>query len=255
MIHLKTYESFDIDKYKAFISKYKKSDYISVRSLKTMKELGIERAFSKMKEDVTKCYHFFKRIDTELLDELLLEVEHEYATIKDGNIQYKVSVRPEYPLKDFTVIVEHYGKWKSEVDVVDHIIRNITSEEETERQKIKDNRNDSWYRYTFSRMKWMNYYENVKINPVIKITLNLGIDIDDIYYNPFGGGEEPHQIKDRRKKITDIKKLLEEEIFIRYLDYMGYHNTTFTVQQVNNSYYDTGNSVSFEIKLKDFIKK
>jgi len=78
MKYLKTYklfESINLDDYEDFISKWKKSGgYISRNTVKKMDEIGIKHEyFSKVKNDIDRCYSFFGKNDIELLSDLMLE--------------------------------------------------------------------------------------------------------------------------------------------------------------------------------------
>ena len=178
MIHLNTFEDLDIDKYKSFIKKYKKTDYISKRTIKTMKELGIKDAFSRIKKGVNDAYKIFNKQDKSLLDDLFLYVEDDFNT----KIVYNwcsIKVEPDFPLNDFTIVASHDGtlpskngdKLDDEINIVDSIIRNIDYVADDKRRELKEkrDRSDSWYKYQISRMVGKDIYDNVKISPIISL--------------------------------------------------------------------------------------
>ena len=161
MKHLKLYEELDIEKYKSFIKKYKKTDYISVRSIKTMKELGIKDGFDRIKKAVTSCYRIFNKQNMSLLDDLFLYVEDDFKA-KILYRWYSINVQPDFPLDDFTLVASHDGSLPSkngkeldkEINMVDNIIRNIDSVADTKRSQLKnrEDKGDSWFKYQISRM-------------------------------------------------------------------------------------------------------
>ena len=252
MLYIKTYEDLDIDKYKSFIKKYKKSDYISTKTIKTMKELGIKNAFNEIEKRVYDCYRFFNKQDNELLDDLFLYVEDDFNA-KVSHNWCSLKVIPSFPLSEFNLVItmddsglpSKAGKiLDDEINVVDHIIRNIDSVVDDKKREVKDSdRSDSWIRYTSSSMRGKNFFENVKIFPVIslQIKFNEGMEYD------LDGSEYEQKRKDIWKKKDSLKKFLKEDIIDRYFRAMGY-NIDFEIGEVS-SYYSLDN-VNYDIKCK-----
>lgn len=253
MIYLKTYEELDIDKYKAFIKKYKKSDYISTKTIKTMKELGIKDTFVKIEKKVSDCYKFFNKQNSELLNDLFLYVEDDFNA-KVIYSWFSLKIELDFPLKGFNLTItkddsglpSKAGKiLDDEINVVDHIIRNIDSSVDDENRKLKDSdRSDSWVRWTSSRMRGKNFFEKVKIFPVISLQIQLNENSE----NDFGDEEYEQKKIDFRKKREELKKFLKEDIIDRYFRAMGY-NIDFEISETNYNNYLT-NNLSYDIKCK-----
>lgn len=66
MNYLTTFEAFDIEKYREFAKKYKKTGYISKGSIKKLEEMGIKASeFQKMCGCISKYVKFLERTDFE----------------------------------------------------------------------------------------------------------------------------------------------------------------------------------------------
>ena len=96
------HKNFDIDKYNKFIQKYKKSDYLSKINLKTMKEIGIEYSFPRIYKNVENCISFFKKQNEDLLEDLLIEIKHDF-NCDFVYIDYYLKVKNEFPLSDLEI--------------------------------------------------------------------------------------------------------------------------------------------------------
>jgi len=257
MLHLKIYEDLDIDKYKSFIKKYKKTDYISKRTLKTMKELGIKDSFGRIKKGVSECYRMFNKQNRILLNDLFQYVEDDF-NVKVLYSWYSIRIEPDFPLKDFTLVVSHDGtlpskngkKLDTEINIVDNIIRNIESVADDKRRELKDreNKGDSWYKWQILRMAGKDIFDNVKILPIMSIQIQLvdtEYDYDDIE-------DYDNMERKRRESVSkirsELKDYLKEDIIDRYLKTIGI-NVDYVINETNNSWYSL-TDVTYEIRFK-----
>lgn len=254
MLHLKTYE--DIDKYKSFINKYKKSGYISKRTLKTMKELGIKDAFGIIKNKVSICYKIFNKQNRTLFDDLFQYAEDDF-NVKALYNWYSIRVEPDYPLKGFTLVVSHDGtlpskngeKLDSEINIVDNIIRNIESVADDKRRELKDRENkmDNWYKYQASIMSKKDIFDNVKILPSMSIQIQLpNTDFD---YEDIEEYERIRKVKSENsyKIKNELKKYLKDDIIDRYLKTIGI-SIDFDILDIGGWYND--DYVTYEVRFK-----
>ena len=255
MLYIKTYEDLDIDKYKSFIDKYKRTDYISKRTLKTMKELGIKDAFGRIKKGVSECYKIFNKQNRILLNDLFQYVEDDFD-VKVLYNWYSIRVEPDFPLRDFTLVVSHDGtlpskngkKLDSEINIVDNIIRDIESVADDKRRELKErDRGDYFYKYQVRRMDKKDIFDNVKILPSMSIQIQLpNTDFD---YEDIEEYERIRKVKSENsyKIKNELKKYLKDDIIDRYLKTIGI-SIDFDILDIGGWYND--DYVTYEVRFK-----
>lgn len=203
MKYLKTYklfESINLDDYEDFISKWKKSGgYISRNTVKKMDEIGIKHEyFSKVKNDIDRCYSFFGKNDIELLSDLMLEVFDEVPSISQESANYSFGIKCASSKYDDHVNIGYPVSYNSEgkmftawepsthhhlmdKDVLlEKLIRTIivdrenliTKEERDLEERIK--KKDKHYyigmsKATISHLKSTSPFRSLNVNPVIYI--------------------------------------------------------------------------------------
>jgi len=215
------HKNFDIDKYNKFIQKYKKSDYLSKRNLKTMKEIGIEYSFPRIYKNVENCISFFKKQNEDLLEDLLIEIKHDF-NCDFVYIDYYLKVKNEFPLSDLEIHITT----DDIKELTDLVIKDVdkTVNYEIERAKGKKG---SWEEYVSNRLREYEFIDKLKVYPC----LNLKLEFSKI---------DSYSEVDR-KKVSDnyykVRDVLKDEIVPRYLNAMGY-NQKFDLFATEVNYYD-----------------
>lgn len=147
MKHLKTHEGFEVGDFKTFISKYKKTGYISRTDMKRMDATDMKfEYFDRIITKVDKCYDFFNINDFTLLSDLMLDVYDEFPTIDSDKVRYSFGVsyedRVDYSVGYISTSVDDKGNQiipyldnkhaglKDKKDVIQSIINGVVVDRE-----------------------------------------------------------------------------------------------------------------------------
>ena len=92
MKHLKTYE--DLNSYKKFIQKYKKSDYISVKDRKRLASGDVKsNIFERIEYEVKESLDLLNLINVDNLLDFLIGVEDEtYVVVADRKVSFSLII-------------------------------------------------------------------------------------------------------------------------------------------------------------------
>jgi hypothetical protein len=212
-----SHKKFDIDKYNDFIKKYKKSDYISKKSIKQMEDIGIEDSFPKINKRVNDCIRLLDNQDIQLLEDLLIEVKHEFNLEFVGTFN-ALYIDMKFPLSNFEIDIKD-----DSLNITDEIIKRTDYLVNSEIEKNR-NKKGSWEKYLFSKLKDHDFISKTKIYPLLKIKMNF----------------ETVEFDERKKLFTrfgGVSNLFRDEIVPRYLDAIG-HSYKFDIQNKDIDYYD-----------------
>jgi hypothetical protein len=219
------HKNFDIDKYNKFIQKYKKSDYLSKRNLKTMKEIGIEYSFPRIYKNVENCISFFKKQNEELLEDLLIEIKHDF-NCDFVYIDFYLEIRNEFPLSNLKIHINT----DDIKELTDLVIKDVDKTVNSKIEKVK-NKKGSWEEFVSKRLREYEFIDKLKVYPCLN--LKLGFQEIDSYS------------QDDRKRVTDnyykVRDVLKDEIAPRYLNAIGYnqnyHINPISIDYIDYSYY------------------
>jgi hypothetical protein len=215
------HKNFDIDKYNKFIQKYKKSDYLSKRNLKTMKEIGIEYSFPRIYKNVENCISFFKKQNEELLEDLLIEIKHDF-NCDFVYIDFYLEIRNEFPLSNLKIHINT----DDIKELTDLVIKDVDKTVNSKIEKVK-NKKGSWEEFVSKRLREYEFIDKLKVYPCLN--LKLGFQEIDSYS------------QDDRKRVTDnyykVRDVLKDEIAPRYLNAIGY-NQNYHINPISIDYYD-----------------
>lgn len=215
------HKNFDIDKYNKFIQKYKKSDYLSKRNLKSMKEIGIEYSFPRIYKNVENCIRFFNKQNEELLEDLLIEIKHDF-NCDFVYIDYYLKIKNEFPLSDLKIHITT----DDIKELTDLVIRDVDKKVNYEIEKAKGKKG-SWEEYVSKKLRECEFIDKLKVYPCLDLKLRFP-EIDS--YS-----------QDDRKKVSDnyykVRDALNDEIAPRYLNAIGY-NQKFDLFSTSIDYYD-----------------
>jgi hypothetical protein len=270
MKHLKTYEELDTDLYRSFMDKYKKSGFISQKSIKNLNKMGIQHEyFERIQRDIKKCYNFFEANDFEILEDILQYAFDECPIpISVEFIWFSINIQPgTWTFDDADVIVSEddknlsskkHVKLTNEVDILDHIIGKI---EDTQKRKIEDTQKrrdaeiekrpgvkDNYYTYNLRALKSEDPYKKMKIQPQISIQLKFDFTDTDVFMED----ELWRKIRIERSDILYkfLNTLKDDEIIGRYLRAIGYSDCPFTINLSKMCQYLPGVSQSNEYQIK-----
>jgi hypothetical protein len=219
------HKNFDIDKYNKFIQKYKKSDYLSKRNLKTMKEIGIEYSFPRIYKNIENCISFFNKQNEELLEDLLIEIKHDF-NCDFVYIDFYLEIRNEFPLSNLKIHINT----DDIKELTDLVIKDVDKTVNSKIEKVK-NKKGSWEEFVSKRLREYEFIDKLKVYPCLN--LKLGFQEIDSYS------------QDDRKKVTDnyykVRDVLKDEIAPRYLNAIGYnqnfHINPTSIDYIDYSYY------------------
>ena len=250
MIHLKTYEAFDIDNFKTFIDKYRKSGgYVSKTDIKRLDDSDIKYDNFKIIEDgVDRCLEFFRNNDFELLEDILLDLYDECPYLdRDKTIKYfslKCNARNFGGWYSGTEFDIDAGKFQSDsnglpnkylgyelsdrVDLIDSIFSKADSklknEIAEEREKMKKDESGRPGKDSYSVIKLRSLLKAKTPFKKMAITPNIIINFATVQsddYQHYDYEEEQTIRSENNEKNNKIKSLLDQSIS-RYLSAIGY---------------------------------
>ena len=277
MIHLESFSKFREEKLKPLTDKYGKSGYLSVSTVKRLKDLGIElEHFKTLEKRVIECTKMVEADNTYLLDMLLLDLD-DFLDRKglrverwDFNEQRGLPVTPPTLKVD---IGRNSLSWSGKtfelqlkenpVETLFEIIKLTNKTRVGIVKKTMDDREsgDSYWYYkngardygNMTKFKRQNEFKNVKINPVFKLQLKIDWgDLDEEkawenLHNDIITMDDIDRMKKERWKILDeIKKFLEEDTYYRYFHLIGFKNLKFRIS--SSDYY--GSYINFKIEVE-----
>ncbi len=263
MTHLIKYESLDIDKFKDFISKYKKSDYISKSSIRKMGEIGLEyNNFKKIHDDVYKCYKFFKKNDTDLLDDILQDSKDENPIVFI-NYVLMLGIRSN-PLKSFgdldkfeISVTDKNNNIRSEKDIIDVIISNISTSREVSINKFKKDVDESKQKRPgtkdfFSEIRYKSLlrsdsFSKVEMIPIVLLRVRFKLDIDRRFEDDDYSWNSPVRLRFRQVKDKFKNDITNDEAVGRYLRAIGFPDCMYSINEYPNS--DFCDTIDYKIEV------
>lgn len=185
----KVKESLNIPKFKDFISKYKKSQYISSNSIKSMKDkTGIDYDdFKSINDSVNNVFKFFRKCDDDTFSDILQYVIDDLPAISNITIRRNINVDASSSIimDPFDFVID---KGKSEIDATDIIVcwvEQLREKQIKEYNQRKENdlakrpgHIDYWTKYMLKRLKYINMFENLYINPGFLLKVNFSEKVD-----------------------------------------------------------------------------
>jgi hypothetical protein len=258
MKHIEIFEAIDIKKYNEFIKKYNKTGYISTKSSKILKEIGLDVNFKKIQDKIRDCFNFYSKQDIPLLEDLLLHLKDDTPIhMEIGNISLSMNISPSTrkydSLNPFDILIYDKTLLKNEKAVIDDIIQRVediryAKEVEYERREREDiNKRPGVRNYSTLQLNSVrigNYYQKIEIKPEINIQFTFSE-----LFNPDRGWPMSEETKERYKIYDDIVKYLKEDTIDRYFRAIGI-NTTFNITYNSNGFYHIENQI-YKISLKD----
>lgn len=274
MIHLESFSKFREEKLKPLTDKYGKSGYLSVSTVKKMKDLGIEpEQFKSLEKRVIDCTKMIDADNTYLLDMLLLDLDDfldrkGFRTERwDFNEQNGLpSPKPTLKVDIGRNSLSWSGKTfemnikESPIETLFEIIRMTNKTRVEIVKKTIDDResSDSYYKNrtrdwgNMTKFKRQNEFKNVTIKPVFKLQLKMDWgDLDeerawhDLYNDTITMDDLDNMKRERWKVMDEVKKFLEEDTYYRYFHLIGFKNLKFRITQ--DSY--TGKYPNFKIEV------
>lgn len=258
MKHIKRFEEMNLDKYRNFLDKYQKSGYISISSIKKLKEWGLDiKDFSRVENQVVKSLDFFRSGDKDLFFDYFMDIKDKYPYLSTY-FYYSLDVYPKSAVKwstkldKFNIIVSMDDKNLPSLDFVSvdtnvSVIDKIISGIENSRQKEIENRkeqmdsfkkkrpgaDDHWAKDYMLRAKSENFIENCTISPIINLKIFLHLNDDDHYYNLGEDEWESYDkyLKELRKTVVEDIEVSLNDVLKSYFYAIGYHNITFKVEK------------------------
>jgi hypothetical protein len=273
MKYLKRFEEVDLDKYKNFLNKYQKSGYISISSVKKLKEWGLDiRDFSHVENQVINSLDFFRAGDRDLFLDYFLEIKDKYPDIS-SYFYYSLDVFPKgskdrysRDLDKFNFVVSMNEQnlpsfdglnIDNNISVIDKVISGIEKSKKDIYKKGKDlmdNKTsffDIYFAKSYLRSGSLNQIENCKISPVISIKIFLHTDDDDAWMNHMDDYENYNKfIKEKRKEAVNDIELDLDRIFKSYFYSIGYPNINYKIEKRGygwEGFYDDGDIITFNI--------
>jgi len=273
MKYLKRFEEVDLDKYKNFLNKYQKSGYISISSVKKLKEWGLDiRDFSHVENQVINSLDFFRAGDRDLFLDYFTEIKDKYPDIS-SYFYYSLDVFPkgskdrysrDLSKFDFVVSMDEQNlpsfdglNIDNNISVIDKVISGIEKARKDIYKKGKDlmdNKtgfSDIYFAKSYLRSGSSNQIENCKISPVISIKIFLHTYDDDSWINHMDDYENYNKfIKEKRKEAVNDIELDLDRIFKSYFYSIGYPNINYKIEKKGygwGGFYDDGDIVTFNI--------
>lgn len=276
MIHLESFSKFREEKLKPLTDKYGKSGYLSVSTVKRLKDLGIElEHFKTLEKRVIDCTKMVEADNTYLLDMLLLDLD-DFLDRKglraerwDFNEQRGLpAVQPTLKVDIGRNSLSWSGKTfelqlkENPVETLFEIIRMTNKTRVDIVKKTMDDResSDSYYKNrtrdygNMTKFKRQNEFKNVKINPVFKLQLKIDWgDLDEerawdnLSYGHITTDDMDNMKRERWKVMDEIKKFLEEDTYYRYFHLIGFKNLKFRI--IQDSYALPVTSFKIEVEL------
>lgn len=276
MIHLESFSKFREEKLKPLSDKYGKSGYLSVSTVKRLKDLGIElEHFKALEKRVIDCTKMVEADNTYLLDMLLLDLDDFLdkkgfrAERYDYNEQRGLpAVQPTLKVDIGRNSLSWSGKTfelqlkENPVETLFEIIR-MTNKTRVDivKKTIEDREGGNSYWYykngardwgNMTKFKRQNEFKNVKINPVFKLQLKIDWgDLDEqkawdnLAYDLITVDDMDRMKRERWKVMDEIKKFLEEDTYYRYFHLIGFKNLKFRIN--SSDYY--GSYLNFKIDV------
>lgn len=254
-------ESLNIPKFKDFISKYRKSQYISSNSIRHMKDkIGIEYTdFKSINDSVNNVFKFFNKCDDDTFSDILQYVIDDIPTIGDITIRRNINVNSSNSIimDPFDFVID---KSKSEVDVTDIIVCWVEQlrdkQIKTYNQRKEDDlakrpgHIDYWTKYMLKRLKYINMFEELYINPgfLLKVNFREKVDWDSLTNVDY---EYNSDFKKNRRKMRDeiIEHIKSDECVGRYLSAIGYSGVTYDVTTNPWVYGEMSDDVEIKVKI------
>lgn len=276
MIHLESFSKFREEKLKPLTDKYGKSEYLSVSTIKKLKDLGIEvDQFKSLEKRVIECTKMIKADNTYLLDMLLLDLndllERKGFSVEreDFNEQRGLpSAPPKLKVDTGRNSLSWSGKTfemdikETPIETLFEIIKmtNVTREEIV-KKTIADRAESKDWRYrkgrdwgNMTKFKKQNPYKNLTIKPVFSLTLKMDWgDLDEqtawerLYDGTFNDDDMTRIRKERYVIQSEITKFLEEDTYYRYFHLIGFKNLKFRV--ISDYYSRSYPSFKIEVEL------
>lgn len=257
MKHIEIFEAIDIKKYNEFIKKYNKTGYISTKSSKILKEIGLDVNFKKIEDKIKDCFNFYSKQDIPLLKDLLLHLKDDTPIhMEIGNISLSMHISPSTRNRDslnpFDILIYDKKLLKNEKEVIDDIIQRVENiryakEIEYERREREDmNKRPGVRNYSTLQLNSVrigNYYQKIEIKPEINIQFTFSELL-----NPEYGWPMSEEKKERYKIYENIKDYLREDTIDRYFRAIGLDNQ-FTVSYNGVGFYHINNQI-YKISLK-----
>jgi len=277
MIHLESFSKFREEKLKPLTDKYGKSGYLSVSTVKKMKDLGIEpEQFKSLEKRVIDCTKMIDADNTYLLDMLLLDLDdfldrkgfrterwdfNEQNGLPSPKPTLKVDIGRNslsWSGKTFDVNIK-----ENPIETLFEIIR-MTNKTRVDivKKTIEDREGGNSYWYykngardfgNMTKFKRQNEFKNVTIKPVFKLQLKMDWgDLDEErawhdLYNDTITMDDLNRMKQERWKVMDeVKKFLEEDTYYRYFHLIGFKNLKFRLSC--DTY--TGKYPNFKIEVE-----
>jgi hypothetical protein len=276
MIHLESFSKFREEKLKPLTDKYGKSGYLSVSTVKRLKDLGIEpEQFRSLEKRVIDCTKMVEADNTYLLDMLLLDLDN-FLDRKGFSVErYDFNEQRGLPSAQPTLKVDigrNSLSWSGKtfelqlkentVETLFEIIRMTNKTRVDIVKKTMDDResSDSYYKNrtrdwgNMTKFKRQNEFKNVKINPVFKLQLKIDWgDLDEekawdnLSYDLITVDDMDRMKRERWKVMDEIKKFLEEDTYYRYFHLIGFKNLKFRI--IQDSYALPVTSFKIEVEL------
>lgn len=258
MIHLESFSKFREEKLKPLTDKYGKSGYLSVSTVKKMKDLGIEpEQFKSLEKRVIDCTKMIDADNTYLLDMLLLDLDDfldrkGFRTERwDFNEQNGLpSPKPTLKVDIGRNSLSWSGKTfdmnikENPIETLFEIIR-MTNKTRVDivKKTIEDREGGNSYWYykngardfgNMTKFKRQNEFKNVTIKPMFKLQLKMDWgDLDeerawhDLYNDTITMDDLNRMKQERWKVMYEVKKFLEEDTYYRYFHLIGFKNLKF----------------------------
>jgi hypothetical protein len=281
MKHIKRFEEMNLDKYKNFLNKYQKSGYISISSIKKLKEWGLDiKDFSRVENQVVKSLDFFRSGDKDLFFDYFMDIKDKYPDISTY-FYYSLDVYPKSAVKwstsldKFNIIVsmddknlpsKDLVKVDTNTSVIDKVISGVEDSRQKEVEKRKEQMDsfkkkrpgaeDDWVKGYMLRAKSENFIENCTISPIINLQVFLHLNDDDHYYNLGEDEWESYDkyLKESRKTVVEDIEVSLNDVLKSYFYSIGYSNTTFKIEKKGYGWYGfydpSSDIVIFNIKCE-----
>lgn len=254
-------ESLNIPKFKDFISKYKKSQYISSNSIKNMKDkTGIDYDdFKSINDSVNNVFKFFRKCDDDTFNDILQYVVDDLPVIGNITIRRNINVDASSSIimDPFDFVID---KGKSEIDATDIIvcwveqlrdkqIKTYNQRKENDLAK-RPGHIDYWTKYMLKRLKYINMFEDLYINPgfLLKVNFREKVDWDSLTNVDY---EYDSDFKKNRRKMRDeiIEHIKSDECIGRYLSAIGYGGVTYNVTTNPWVYGEMSDDIEIKVKI------